>query len=234
MATQELKPSLLITLYKLIEVGAYPDEVIFTTSELAKLLKGSQQTASRHLIELEKRGLIRRVKLGRRESIKITLTGVKHLDNMFLTLRRAFEMKKTEIVFEGTVFSGLGEGAYYVSQQGYKQQFTTKLGIDPYPGTLNVRVREEDQAEVRMLEASPFILVEGFTDGARSFGPAKCFRGKIEEKIDIALIFPVRTHYSGDVVEIISSKFLRDELRLKDGHVVKVRAFTSNLQKALP
>jgi len=227
MATQELKPSLLITLYKLIEVGAYPDEVIFTTTELAKLLKGSQQTASRHLIELERRGLIRRVKLGRRESIKITLTGVKHLDNMFLTLRRAFEMKKTEIVFEGTVFSGLGEGAYYVSQPGYKQQFATKLGFEPYPGTLNVRVREEDQAEVRMLEASPFILVEGFTDGGRSFGPAKCFHGKIADKVEIAFIFPVRTHYSGDVVEIISSKYLRDALRLKDGDVVKVRAFTS-------
>ncbi len=227
MATQELKPSLLITLYKLIEVGAYPDEVIFTTTELAKLLKGSQQTASRHLIELERRGLIRRVKLGRRESIKITLTGVKHLDNMFLTLRRAFEMKKTETVFEGTVFSGLGEGAYYVSQPGYKQQFATKLGFEPYPGTLNVRVREEDQAEVRMLEASPFILVEGFTDGGRSFGPAKCFHGKIADKVEIAFIFPVRTHYSGDVVEIISSKYLRDALRLKDGDVVKVRAFTS-------
>ncbi len=227
MATQELKPSLLITLYKLIEVGAYPDEVIFTTTELAKLLKGSQQTASRHLIELERRGLIRRVKLGRRESIKITLTGVKHLDNMFLTLRRAVEMKKTEIVFEGTVFSGLGEGAYYVSQPGYKQQFATKLGFEPYPGTLNVRVREEDQAEVRMLEASPFILVEGFTDGGRSFGPAKCFHGKIADKVEIAFIFPVRTHYSGDVVEIISSKFLRDALHLKDGDVVKVRAFTS-------
>jgi len=227
MATQELKPSLLITLYKLIEVGAYPDEVIFTTTELAKLLKGSQQTASRHLIELERRGLIRRVKLGRRESIKITLTGVKHLDNMFLTLRRAFELKKTETVFEGTVFSGLGEGAYYISQPGYKQQFATKLGFDPYPGTLNVRVREEDQAEVRMLEASPFILVEGFTDGGRSFGPAKCFHGKIADKVEIAFIFPVRTHYSGDVVEIISSKYLRDTLRLKDGDVVKVRAFTS-------
>ena len=82
-----------------------------------------------------------------------------------------------------------------------------------------------------MLEASPFILVEGFTDGSRSFGPAKCFHGKIADKVDIAFIFPVRTHYSGDVVEIISSKFLRDALHLKDGDVVKVRAFTS---KALP
>ena len=118
MASQEIKPSLLITLYKLIEVGAYPNEIIFTTTELAKLLKASQQTASRHLIELEKLGLIHRVRLGRRESIKITGGGVKHLDNMFLTLKRVFEMKETETLFEGTLFSGMGEGAYYVSQPG--------------------------------------------------------------------------------------------------------------------
>ncbi|MGD0177423.1 MAG: DUF120 domain-containing protein [Candidatus Bathyarchaeia archaeon] len=227
MATQEIKPSLLITLYKLIEVGAYPDEVIFTTSELAKLLGASQQTASRHLIELEKMGLIHRVRLGRRESIKITTGGVKHLDNMFLTLKRAFEMKKTEIVFEGTVFSGLGEGAYYMSQEGYRKQFTEKLGFEPYPGTLNLRVRKENQEEVRMLEASPFILIEGFTDGNRSFGPAKCFHGKIADKMEGALIFPVRTHYSGDVVELISPEQLRKALHSKDGDTVKIRAFTS-------
>jgi riboflavin kinase len=107
MSSEEIKPSLLITLYKLIEVGAYPDEVIFTTTELAKLLGASQQTASRHLIELEKLGLIHRVRLGRRESIKITNPGVKHLDKMFITLKRAFEMKKAETIFEGTVFSGM-------------------------------------------------------------------------------------------------------------------------------
>lgn len=232
MAAQGIKPSLLITLYKLIEVGAYPDEVIFTTTELAKLLGASQQTASRHLIELEKMGLIHRVRLGRRESIKITAGGVKHLDNMFLTLKRAFEMKKTEVVFEGGVFSGLGEGAYYMNQEGYRKQFTEKLGFRPYPGTLNLRVRKDDQEEVRMLEASPFILIEGFTDGSRSFGPAKCFHGKVADKVNGALIFPVRTHYSGDVVELISTEYLRKMLHLKDGDSVKVRAFTSVLQKA--
>ncbi len=89
MSSEEIKPSLLITLYKLIEVGAYPDEVIFTTTELAKLVGASQQTASRHLIGLEKLGLIRRVRLGRRESIKITNNGFKHLDKMFMTLKRS-------------------------------------------------------------------------------------------------------------------------------------------------
>ena len=232
MATEEIKPSLLITLYRLIEVGAYPDEVIFTTSELAKLLGASQQTASRHLIELEKVGLIRRVRLGRRESIKITNSGIKHLDKMFLNLKRAFEMKRTETIFEGTLFSGLGEGAYYVNQDEYKRQFVSKLGFEPYPGTLNLRVRKEDQEEVRLLEASPFTLIEGFTNGGRSFGPAKCFLSKMADKEDGALIFPVRTHYSGDVVEIIAPKFLREQLNVKDGDSIKVRAFTSTLQKA--
>lgn len=231
MAGQEIKPSLLITLYKLIEVGAYPNEVIFTTTELAKLLGASQQTASRHLIELEKMGLIHRVRLGRRESIKITQAGVKHLDNMFLTLRRAFEAKKAEIAFEGVVFSGLGEGAYYMNQEGYRNQFTQKLGFEPYPGTLNLRVRREDQEDVRILEASPFILIEGYAEGNRSFGAAKCFHGKIADKINGALVFPVRTHYSGDVVEVISTEYLRKALHLKDGDDVKIRAFTSTPQK---
>jgi riboflavin kinase len=232
MATQEIKPSLLITLYKLIEVGAYPNEIIFTTTDLAKLLSASQQTASRHLIELEKIGLIHRVRLGRRESIKITAEGVKHLDNMFLTLKRAFELKTAETVFEGVVFSGLGEGAYYISQLGYRKQFEEKLGFEPYPGTLNLRVRKEDQEEVRLLEASPFTLIEGFTDGNRSFGPAKCFQGEIADKVEGALIFPVRTHYAGDVVEMISPQYLRKQLHLKDGDTVKIRGFTSTLQRA--
>ena len=232
MANQEIKPSLLITLYKLIEVGAFPDEVIFTTTELAKLVGTSQQTASRHLIELEKKGLVHRVRLGRRESVKIMPAGAKHLDSMFLTLRRAFEMKKTELVFEGSVFSGLGEGAYYISQEGYTKQFVEKLGFVPYPGTFNIRVRKEDHEDVRLLEASPFILIEGFTNGNRSFGPAKCFQGKIAEKFPCALISPVRTHYEGDVVEIISTEYLRKALHAKDGDVVKVRAFSSVPQRA--
>jgi len=231
MATQEIKPSLLMTLYKLIEVGAYPNEIIFTTTDLAKLLSASQQTASRHLIDLERMGLIHRVRLGRRESIRITTSGAKHLDNMFLTLKRVFELKSSETIFEGALFSGMGEGAYYISQPGYEKQFQEKLGFEPYAGTLNLRVREEDQEKVRLLEASPFNLIEGFTNGNRSFGPAKCFQSEIADKVQGALIFPVRTHYTGDVVELISPQYLRKMLHLKDGDTVKVRAFTSTLQK---
>jgi CTP-dependent riboflavin kinase len=85
---------------------------------------------------------------------------------------------------------------------------------------------------VRLLEASPFILIEGFTNGNRSFGPAKCFQGKIGDKYTCALIAPVRTHYEGDVVEIISSEYLRKALHAKDGDTIKIRVFSSVPQKA--
>ena len=157
MATQEIKPNLLITLYKLIEVGAYPNEIIFTTTELAKLLSSSQQTASRHLIDLERLGLIHRVRLGRRESLRITTSGVKHLDNMFLTLKRVFELKSSETVFEGVLFSGLGEGAYYISQPGYEKQFHEKLGFakaDTYEYNLefSARFRKAFRKEPSIME----------------------------------------------------------------------------------
>jgi riboflavin kinase len=106
------------------------------------------------------------------------------------------------------------------------------LGFEPYPGTLNLRVRKEDQEEVRLLIASPFILIEGFKNGNRSFGPAKCFRGTIVDKVNGAMIVPVRTHYTGDVVELISKEYLRKLLHLKDGDTVKVKVFTSSAQKA--
>jgi DNA-binding MarR family transcriptional regulator len=56
-----LKANLLITLCKLAELSIYKGELTYTTGQLALDLEISQQTASRHLIELEQRGLIRRV-----------------------------------------------------------------------------------------------------------------------------------------------------------------------------
>ena len=127
-------------------------------------------------------GLIHRVRLGRRESIKITTSGAKHLDNMFLTLKRVFELKSSETVFEGVLFSGLGEGAYYISQPGYEKQFEEKLGFEPYAGTLNLRVREEDQEKVRLLEASPFNLIEDSRTAIAASDPPNAFKAKSPTK----------------------------------------------------
>lgn len=131
------------------------------------------------------------------------------------------------ITLEGTVFTGLGEGAYYVMKEPYRKQFMEKLGFDPYPGTLNLRLKTEYDVKARNeLEAYPAIEVEGFTSEDRTFGPVKCYPLIIENKVKGALLSAMRSHYDASVLEIIASVSLRRHLKLKDGHKVKVEVLT--------
>jgi riboflavin kinase len=227
MVTEDLSPVLLLTLYKLAEMGACSSEIVITTTKLAENLRVSQQTVSRHLIELQTRGLIRRTRATRGEAIRVTEKGSEELNRMYLRLKTIFEAKPSEIVLEGVLFSGIGEGAWYVSQNGYRKQFIEKLGFDPFPGTLNLRLRRNYEPERKLLETIAPIEIDGFRDGERSFGPVVCYRAKINDTEDGAIISAIRTHYSHDVIELISPRNLRENLRLKDGDVVRARVIGS-------
>ena len=61
-----------MTLYKLAELGANEKHVPYTTKDVAKNVGVSQQTASRRLIEMEREGLIERMKEGRNQTIQLT------------------------------------------------------------------------------------------------------------------------------------------------------------------
>lgn len=227
MVAQDLSPVLLLTLWKLAELGAYPGELLITTAKLANSLNVSQQTASRHLIDLQTLGLIRRTRVARGESIRVTVKGSEELNRMYLRLKTIFEMKPKEVLLEGALFSGIGEGAWYVSQPGYRKQFNEKLGFDPFPGTLNLRLKPEYEDERKLLEALPHIQIDDFRDGERTFGPVKCYRAKINDTEDGALICAIRTHYTADVIELIAPNNLRAKLGLSDGDIVKARIMPS-------
>ena len=229
MVTEDVSAALLLTLCKLAELGAYSGELSITTADLARSLNVSQQTASRHLIELQTLGLIRRARGTRREAIRVTAKGSEELNKMHLRLKAIFELEPREVVLEGTLFSGIGEGAWYVSQSGYRRQFAEKLGFEPFPGTLNLRLRREYDDERKLLETLPHIQIDGFSDGDRTFGPVTCYRAKINDAEDGALISAVRTHYAGDVIEVIARSNLRTRLGLKDGDTVKARILSSSL-----
>ncbi len=218
-----MKPAHLLALYKLAEMGANEKEIECSTEDVAQGIGTSQQTASRRLIEMEQLGLIQRTREWRNQRVRITSNGLQHLTGMYRVLKRVFEAAKEELVMNGVVFSGLSEGSYYMSLEGYRKQFRSKLGFDPYPGTLNLRIRKEDQNERRLLESFPFIYVEGFANAQRSYGPAKCFKAVVNEKIQSAIVLPIRAHYGEDVVEIIAPHPLRKQLKLKDGDLVRVR-----------
>ncbi|MFZ0966359.1 MAG: DUF120 domain-containing protein [Candidatus Bathyarchaeia archaeon] len=215
-------------LLKLAEMGAHRRTAKISTEYLAGKLGTSQQTASRYLIELDKNGWIKRTITPEGSLIKITDTGIKELKNLYSNLRFLIEAAyPPSITLEGVVFSGLGEGAYYISKERYTKQFIEKLGFEPYPGTLNLKLTTDYDVKTRSeLEAYPAIEIEGFRNEDRTFGSVKCYPVTIENRVKGALILALRSHYDTSVIEIIAPVFLRKHLNLKDGHKVKVEVLT--------
>jgi riboflavin kinase len=218
----------LLTLLKLAEMGAHRRTAKISTEFLARKLNISQQSASRHLIELERKGWIKRSITPEGCLIMITDSGIAEMKKLYSNLRFLMEAAyPPSITLEGVVFTGLGEGAYYVTRDQYRKQFIEKLGFDPYPGTLNLKLTSEYDIKTRSeLEAYPAIEVEGFKSEDRTFGPVKCYPAIIENKVKGALVSALRCHYNSSVIEVIAPLCLRRHLTLKDGHKVKVEVLT--------
>ena len=215
---------LFFSLYKLAELGASSRTIKVSTEYLAEKIGSSQQTASRHLISLEKIDWIKRTITSDGCLIKITSLGVSELRKLYSELRLIFESDyPPSITLEGILFSGLGEGAYYVNKEGYRKQFLEKLGFDPYPGTLNIKLTTDyDNKVLSELETYPAIVLDGFQDESRTFGPVKCYPAVINNRVKGAAIYAMRSHYGSSVLEIVSSVYIRNALKLKDGNKVKV------------
>ena len=209
-------------------MGAHKRTAKISTEYLAEKLGTSQQTASRYLIELERKGWIQRTITPEGSLIKIDDTGTKELQQLYSNLRFLIEAAyPPSVTLEGTVFTGLGEGAYYIAKEYYRKQFIEKLGFDPYPGTLNLKLTSEYDLKTRTeLEAYPAIEIQGFKNEDRTFGLVKCYPATIGNKVKGALISALRSHYDISVVEIIAPVCLRKHLNLKDGHKVKVEILT--------
>ncbi|UCE16484.1 MAG: DUF120 domain-containing protein [Candidatus Bathyarchaeota archaeon] len=211
-------------LYKLAEMGASSRTVKVSTEYLAEKMGTSQQTASRYFIQLEKTGWIKRNITPEGCLVKITDSGMAELKKLYSSLRLVMEAEyPPSVTLEGTLFSGLGEGAYYVTRDGYRRQFIEKLGFDPYPGTLNLKLTTEYDMKTRSeLETYPSIILEEFKDESRTFGSVKCYSAIINNKVKGAILCAIRSHYNSSVLEVIAPTFLRSRLKLKDGNKVKV------------
>jgi len=218
----------LFTVLKLAEMGAHRRTAKISTEYLAGKLGTSQQTASRYLIELDKMGWIKRTITPEGCLIHITDVGIKELNRLYSNLRFLIEAAyPPSVTLEGTVFTGLGEGAYYISMEQYRRQFMEKLGFDPYPGTLNLKLTTDYDIKTHSeLEAYPAVEIEGFKDENRTFGKVKCYPTIIENKVKGALVSALRSHYDASIVEVIAPVQLRKHLKLKDGYKVKVEVLT--------
>ena len=219
----ELKIQHILTLTHLLSKGAKHNFVTITTSSLGKSINKSQQAASKHLLELEENNFIERIISGRQISVKITEKGYIELVKLSTELQKSLSSLPSEVFLKGTLVSGMGEGAYYMSLHGYTKQFKSKIGYVPFPGTLNVKLGKKEYTEaLRQFEGMDGTLIKGYSDGKRTYGWVKCFKARLNSSFDCQLIRLERTHHDTSIIELISKTNLRKTAKLSDGSKVSI------------
>lgn len=216
----------ILTLAHLLKFGKGGACVEITTTELGNIISRSQQSASKYLVELEKAGLLERTKAGQKFRIMITDRGVDEVLNLHETIKGSIEvLDKSGLQLDGKVVSGMGEGAYYMSLEGYRSQFKEKLGYKPYAGTLNLKLLNQSSVRMRsMMDNYPSVFIRGFTDSSRSYGWVKCYPAILNDgAVDKAAVIVLeRTHYDNSMLEVIAPIGIKDLLGIKNGDFVKV------------
>lgn len=122
------------------------------------------------------------------------------------------------MVLKGIVVRGLGEGTFFMSMQRYQKEVKKRLGLNAYPGTLNLKVGKK-QAD--LLRNIPPIKIDGWKSGSKTFGGVNCYKAKIKN-IDGSIIMPDLTKHK-DIIEFIAPVHLKSELRLKEGDKVEIK-----------
>ena len=127
-------------------------------------------------------------------------------------------------VIKGKVVEGIKESGSFTSLTWVREQFIAKLGIDPYPGTLNLEVAGADLeklVEIRKWKGIEIVPAPGFCS-------AKCLHVLVGGKIKGALVVPLVSGYPEAKMEIIASEKVTDALVLKVGDLVEVRILQAN------
>lgn len=199
--------------------GAVNCPVSISSREFGREMGISQQSASNWILILISDGYIERQLGAKRQLITLSKKGLDVLGKEYTDYQRIFEAPG-KLFIKGVVTTGFGEGRYYITQKGYVNQFKDKLNIEPYEGTLNLKVRPKDKQALELLRNSEGITIRGFDKGGRTFGAVKCYLATIGN-VDCAVVMPKRSHYK-DVLEVISKAHLRRTLSLKDGDEVEL------------
>jgi riboflavin kinase, archaea type len=123
-------------------------------------------------------------------------------------------------IISGRVVKGLGKGRYFMRRSEYRRQFIRRLGMDPYSGTLNLKLSVANRKKLERLKRRRGILIMGFEKDGKRFGDVSCYRARIGT-LRCAIVAPKRSVHT-DVAEVIAPSRLRRSLKLRDGSIVRV------------
>ena len=124
-----------------------------------------------------------------------------------------------ELVLDGIITHGLGEGSVFMSMERYKKEIKKKLGFGAYPGTLNLKVNKKQIESLKKL--SP-IKISSYKKNNKTFYGVKCYKARINN-ISGSIIIPDINKHKKDIIEFIAPLDLRSELKIKDGDTVKIK-----------
>ena len=130
-------------------------------------------------------------------------------------------MKSTSLRIEGSVSSGQGRGAQFLGLEWVRRELLRKAGLDPFPGTLNLRIPAEVWSGLYARRAGFLKIDDPSSGGCPGFLKRVVLQAHGQLCPSAYLILPELTVYH-DVLEIIAAENLREELQLKDGDAVRV------------
>ncbi|MEX2455184.1 MAG: DUF120 domain-containing protein [Rhodospirillaceae bacterium] len=120
----------------------------------------------------------------------------------------------------GRLATGIGMGKTFTRLDWARRQFMEKVGIDPYPGTINVIVDDLDSMPVWVrIKRTAGIHIDNPNDGPHDCD-AKCWRVSIDGRIDGAIVFPLVDGYPAAQVEVVAAVGVREALGIEDGDTV--------------
>jgi riboflavin kinase len=117
---------------------------------------------------------------------------------------------------EGLVTSGSQKGTYFMSQEIYRYQFQEKLGFQPFKGTFNILIEKEDLEDIHKFRKENANIIKGEGD----FGDVEFIKATLQNQLEGALIFPLKSHHPEEFLEFITSENVRTTLKLRDGDSV--------------
>ena len=121
---------------------------------------------------------------------------------------------------KGVIQRGVGKGAFFTRLDWVVDQFEKVMGFKPFPGTLNVRISEEDVSELEsFFSQKDGELVPDNTEFCSAWLKKVWVNG-----MPGAVVFPsddVRVHEKA-IIEVMAGCHLKERLRLTDGDEVRI------------
>lgn len=99
-----------------------------------------------------------------------------------------------------------------MSLEVYKEEFRKKLKFEPFPGTLNLKISPENAASISGMQEKM-----GIIEGTGNYGDVKFLSAQLNGIVEGAILFPVKTEHSPEILEFVAQENLRNTLHLNDG-----------------